>query len=417
MRRCGSVRAPTNNLDMKQQRTGFLAFVANQWSLIFAVCVGTGLAHVGTTTMPLQIGALMDATGRSASQAGLFGFCQIAALAFGMIAIAPRLDRVHPAAIAVGSALLAIAANTGLLFADFFPLQLLFGLLTGLAFGFVFAATIAGAARCKQADRLYGIGNGGGLVLIMIVVAGFPILASHFGPRAIFAGIAALSLICSVFFFGLGRGLRSESQGKHSWRAPGVPGLLFSWIALSLGTGAVYSFSERIGRRSHLPAEVIGLVLSTGLLVGFIGTMTAALVAGRLDRPRALVIGIVGTGAACLMLGFSVNLVSFAVGVFSYMLFYMFLYSFLLGTAAQLDDTGRLGALGGGLERLSFSVGVWVGGLLAQYISYSTVGVLGFTGCILGLLFGFPGLFRALSRPEPETQTGRAQIRMVVRSD
>jgi predicted MFS family arabinose efflux permease len=217
----------------------------------------------------------------------------------------------------------------------------------------------------------------------------------------IFVGIAVLSCICSIFFFGLRRGLRAESQRKLSWRAEGVPGLLFSWVALSLGTGAVYSFSERIGRRSHLTAEVIGVVLSTGLLVGLLGTITAAIVAGRLSRPRALVIGMLGTGVSCLLLGFSANLVSFAAGVFSYMLFYMFIYCYLLGAAAQLDGTGRIGAIGGGLERLSYSVGVWIGGLLAQYISYSTIGVLGLAGCMLGLFFGFPSLIRALRGAEP----------------
>jgi len=353
--------------------------------------------------MPLQIGALMDAAGRSASQAGLFGFCQIGALAFGMILISSRLDRAHPGAIAIGSALLATTANVGQCFVHFFPLQLLFGALTGLAFGFIFAATIAGAAGCRDSDRLYGIGNGGGLVLIMMVVAGLPVAANHFGPRAIFMGIAALSLVCSVFFSGLKRGQRYATDERVSWRTEGVPGLLFSWVALSMGTGAVYSFSERIGRQNHLTSEVIGVVLSAGLFVGLFGTLTAAFVVDRVSRSHALIIGMVGTGASCLLLGYSANLASFAAGIFLYLLFYMFLYCYLLGTAAQLDSTGRVGALGGGLERLSYSVGVWIGGLLAEYISYATIGLLGFAGCMLGLVFGFPSLFRALYRRESTT--------------
>jgi len=80
------------------------------------------------------------------------------------------------------------------------------------------------------------------------------------------------------------------------------------------------------------------------------------------------------------------------------MLFYMFLYCYFLGTAAHLDITGRVGALGGGLERLSYSVGVWIGGLLAEYVSYSTIGLLGFAGCMLGIIIGYPSLFRALYR-------------------
>src|ERR1700726_886649 len=99
---------------MMPQQRGLLGFVTDEWSLVLAVCVGTGLAHVGTTTMPLQIGALMAVTGRSASQAGLFGFCQIGALVLGMIVIPTRLHSVHPAAVAIGGGLLAIAANVAL---------------------------------------------------------------------------------------------------------------------------------------------------------------------------------------------------------------------------------------------------------------------------------------------------------------
>jgi predicted MFS family arabinose efflux permease len=340
----------------------------------------------------------MDGTGRSASQAGLFGFCQIGELALGMILISSRLDRVHPAVMAVGSALLATVANVGLFLVQSFPWQLFLGALAGVAFGFVFAATIAGAAACDEADRLYGMGNGGGLLLIMLIMIGLPVVADRFGPRAIFMGIAGLSLVCSVLLFGLKRKQRITASGIASWRTAGVPGLLFSWAALSMGTGALYSFSERIGKQIHLATEVIGVVLSAGLFVGLLGTAMAAFVGGQVSRSRALVVGMVGTGASCLLLGYSEDLIVFAAGVFLYMLFYMFLYCYLLGTAAQLDSTGGIGALGGGMERLSYSVGVWIGGLLAEYLSYSTIGLLGFSGCMLGLVFGFPSLFRALYR-------------------
>jgi hypothetical protein len=379
-------------------KPALLQFMGNQWRLILASSVGAGLAHVGTTTMPFQIGALMDGAGRSASQAGLFGFCQIGALALGMILISSQLSRVHPAVVAVGSALLAAVANVGLFLVQSFPLQLLFGALAGLAFGFVFAATIAGAAACDEADRLYGIGNGGGLFLIMAVMMALPVIAGRFGPRSVFIGIAGLALGCSGPLLGLKQGGRSTTDGKVSGSTDGVPGLLFSWVALSMGTGAVYSFSERIGKQIHLAPEVIGMVLSAGLFVGLFGAAIAALVGGRVSRSHALVVGMVGTGVSCLILGYSETLVSFGAGVFLYMLFYMFLYCYLLGTAAQLDGTGRVGALGGGMERLSYSIGVWMGGLLAEYLSYSTIGLLGFAGCMLGLVFGFPSLFRALYR-------------------
>jgi predicted MFS family arabinose efflux permease len=105
-----------------------------------------------------------------------------------------------------------------------------------------------------------------------------------------------------------------------------------------------------------------------------------------------------GAGLSCLLLGFATNLSLFAAGVSAYWIFSMFLYSYLLGTAAILDPTGRVGTLGSGVERLGYAVGSGLGGFLAEHVTYSSTGVLGFVGCMLGLTFGFPGLFRALPR-------------------
>ncbi len=88
----------------------------------------------------------------------------------------------------------------------------------------------------------------------------------------------------------------------------------------------------------------------------------------------------------------------FTAGVFSYWVSYMFLCSYLLGTAAQLDDSGRVGTLGGGLERLAYGAGAWIGGILAEHIGYSITGALGFVGCFLGIVVGFPSLFKAIDR-------------------
>jgi MFS transporter, DHA1 family, inner membrane transport protein len=384
---------------MKVPKPPFLMFLRNHRALILASCVGTGLAHIATTTMPFQIGALVDATGRSPSQAGLFGFCQIGALAAGMMLSSSQLGRISTAILASFGALLAAVANVGLFFVQSFPIQLIFGSLAGLGFGCVFAATIAGSANCDEADRLYGVGNGGGLLVIMLVTIAVPAIAGRLGPRSIFMSIACIALVSTGMLSGLEPGGRRPAKVTIPRRAEGAPALLLSWVALSIGTGALYSFSERIGRQIHLTPEVIGAVLSTGLAIGLLGTAIAAFTAGRISRSLALVLGMIGTGVSCLLVGYSASLGTFATGELLYMVSYMFLYCYLLGTAAKLDTTGRVGALGAGLERLSYSCGVWIGGLLAESFGYSITGVLGFAGCMSGLVLGFPSLFRALSRP------------------
>jgi predicted MFS family arabinose efflux permease len=390
-----------NNRHRTREASSLPEFLARQWGLTVAVAVGLGLAHSGTSTMPLQIGALMDGAARSASQAGLFGFCEVGALAIGMIAISPWIDRIHPFMLALAGAMISSAASAGLYFVRLFPLQLFCGTFAGLGFGCVFAATIAGAAASNEADRLYGLGNAGALLLITAIVATLPVVTFRFGQLGIFIGLAAIALAAPWFFAGLTRGERIRPAPGIVWRRKGACGLLLSWAAMSLGTGALYAFSERIGRSIHLSAATIGAVLAAGIFIGVLGTATAAILGRRVNRKRALTVGIVGTALSCLLLGYSSDLSLFAAGVILYWMFYMFLYSCLLGTAAQLDHTGRIGALGGGMERLGYSVGAWVGGVLAEYTSYSTIGLLGFSSCILGLVLGCPSLFRALEDKGP----------------
>jgi predicted MFS family arabinose efflux permease len=375
-----------------------LKFVRLNWFWIIAVCVGSGIGHIGTSAMPFQVGALMDGTGLTSGQAGLFGFVEVGSLAAGMILIASWIDRVPPRIIAIASAFLAGAANLGLYFIHSFSAELICGALSGLGFGFIFAATISAAATAEEPDRLYAIGNAGALLLIVGIMAIIPLIGRHFGPLGVFVSIACLAIAGSVFFLGFRRGQTTSLTRPPAWRIQGAPGLLFSWASFSLGTGALYAFSERIGKTLQIQPETIGIVLSAGVFVGLIGTGAAAVLAGSVNRRRALIVGMLGTGVSCLLLGYAINLTMFIAGVCAYWICYMFLYSYLLGTAAQLDDSGRVGTMGGGLERLAYGAGAWTGGVLAQHIGYSVTGALGFCGCILGIVVGFPSLFRAIDR-------------------
>jgi hypothetical protein len=365
------------------------------WPIV-AVCAGCGLAHVGTSTMPFQIGALIEGGGRSASEAGLFGLVQVGALASGMILISNWVDRIAPRKIAVAGCLLALLANSGLFMLAALPLQLFFAIFAGLGYGFVFAATVAGAAAEPEPDRIYAVANGGALLIVVGVMAALAPAQLQFGSLGVFAALAMLPLLASPFMLGFASCARPRELQLVAWRIPGSVGLLFTWAMFSTGTGGLYAFSERIGHSISLPTTQIALILSSGVFVGVSGTILAALLGGRIKRQHALIVGLVGSALACLLLGFANGPVTFAAGVFTYWVFYMFLYSYLLGTAAVLDPSGRLGTLGGGFERLGYALGAGAGGVLADHAGYSATGVLGFAGCMLGLFLGTPSLLRAL---------------------
>jgi predicted MFS family arabinose efflux permease len=400
---------------LNTSQSNFPRYLARHWSLLLSMSFGSALAHIATTGMPLQVGALMDGTARSASQAGLFAFIEVASLSLGMILISFLAIRIKPLHLAIGGSLLAALADLSLFVAREFPLQLVLGSFAGLGFGMAYSATIAAGASSEDADRTYAIGFGGSLLLVMLIMIGLPFTSAQLGLLGVFACMSGFALFCAPIFRGFkGAAIQTPARSHPVrlavWRIPGATGLLFSWAAFSMGTAMAYVFAERIARNIPLPPTDIGLVLSSGVLVGVAGTGVAALVSQRLNRRVSLVCGLAGSALACFLIGHATTLVLFATGIFAYWIFTMFLYCFLLGTAAILDKSGRLGTFGSGTERLGYAVGAWMGGLLAQHVSYTSTGTFGCAVCVAGIIIGYPTLFRALTERSLLDTIGAKQV-------
>jgi len=388
---------------LKTSRPNTLLFAVRHWSLVQAMSFGSALAHIATSGMPLQVGALMDGTARTASQAGLFAFVQVTSLSVGMILISLSPARIRPFTVAVAGSLLAALGDIGLFFASDFQVQLLLGALAGLGFGFAYSATISAGASSDDPDRAYAVAAGGTLLLIVLIMTILPFTSARLGHLGVFACVAGFALICLPLFRGFkgahgGRQARVRPAHPAVWRTAAAAGLLFSWAAFSSGTAVVYVFAERIGTSIHLPSTDVGLILSAGVFMGMLGAVLAAHFSQRLNRRGALTGGLVGSALACLLISHATTALLFAAGVFLFWIFTMFLYCCLLGTAAVLDESGRLGTLGSGTERLGYAVGAWIGGLVVQYVGYASTGTIACAACLLGVVVGYPALFRTLPR-------------------
>jgi predicted MFS family arabinose efflux permease len=396
-------------------QSNFLQFMARHWSLLLALSFGAALAHIATTGMPLQVGALMDGTARTASQAGLFAFVEVASLSLGMILISVLVARIKPLRVAIAGSLIVALADLSLFVARAFPLQLVLAGIAGLGFGLAYSGTIAAGASSDDADRAYAIGFGGSLLLVVLIMAILPFTSARLGFLGVFACMSGFALFCAPIFRGfkgatIQRPTRLQPARSAAWRTPGAAGLLFSWAAFSTGTAVVYVFAERIAKNIQLVPADIGLVLSCGVFMGVFGTSLAALLSRRLNRRVALVSGLAGSAVSCFLIGHATTLVLFAAGIFVFWIFTMFLYCFLLGTAAVLDKSGRLGTLGSGTERLGYAIGAWIGGLLAQHVSYASTGTFGCAACLAGIIIGYPTLFRALAQRNRPATIGVRQV-------
>jgi hypothetical protein len=347
------------------------------WGLIIGVGVGSAVAHLCTSALPFQIGALIDGYGLNASQAGLVGFFQVGALAISMILFSPMAHRYRPIPLSLASMAAAILANGVIYFAPpFVPVLCILGIVAGTAYGLILTAAVSAAAGAAQPDRIYAAGNSGSLLLIVCILSFLPWVSSYFGPRGTFIAVALVILACAPLVIGFGsqKMAAGDTIMTKSTFSDGLP-LLIVWSLFSLGTGGMWAFVERIGTGLGLSGVTIGGVLSTSAFTGLIGTGLAALAVGRIERITALAIGLIGGGVTCLMFSAVFDLWSFAAATVLYWIFTMFAYVMLLGTAASIDPGGRLGTLGTGCERLAFAIGAPLGGLLVDLGSTKWIGI------------------------------------------
>ncbi len=319
-----------------------------------------------------------------------------------MILIGSWIDRVPIKALAIASALLCAAANLGLFGVRAFPIQLLCGTLAGLGFGCVFAATIAAAAASDEADRLYAIGNGGALLLIMAVMttpAGW--CGTLRRGRNFSRHRRSRAPLLNLFL----RFRARHPPRPHAGCCVAYPRSAGPAVQLGGLLGrhrCTYAFSERIGRSIGLGAATIGVVLSAGVFVGVIGTAAAAYFGGRINRRR----GARGRHGRQWVVVSAAGLRGQRGDLFGRRVPVLDLHHVpVLLPARHGRSTGHVRSsrtLGGGLDRLGYGSGAWIGGLLAEHAGYSVTGILGCAGCGLGLALGFPSLFRALDR-EPDS--------------
>jgi len=329
---------------MTHRRAGTKVGATQQFLHIVAVCVGCGLAHIGTSTMPFQIGALVDGTHRSASEAGLFGFVQVGALAAGMILISPWVDRIAPRRIAVGSCLLAALANTGLYFLHVLPLQLVFAALAGLDTDsysqrpFPVQQPRASPTGCMRSETAARCSSS------------FPSWLSCPWPRHVWAHSAYLRH--SVHWRSSPHLFSWVSPQAGPWRRRGsrlaCPGLRVFYLhgRRSPPHGCAVCVFGAHRQSINLPPAQIALVLSAGVFVGLVGTAVAACWVGGSTAPG---LGHRPVRERLVLPAAGVRSQSRGIrrGRVRVLVFYMFLYSYLLGTAAVLDPAGRVGTLAG----------------------------------------------------------------------
>ncbi|NVN09888.1 MFS transporter [Nguyenibacter vanlangensis] len=354
--------------------------------------------------MPFQISALIERFHLSASNAGWFGFFEIVSLSVAMILAMPLLGHLsHNARAMIGAFLIVIGHVLVYLGPGWLPWIWACAIMGGAGYGLIFAAFISSVSSDGNPDRIYSLACGGGLVVVVAAIMAVPWTTSAFGALGPFLTIAALTILLAPFMRALGRdnpvGAAAAAQSRTALAAGTLP-LLAMWISYSIGSSMVWSFADQTGLAIHVPQNVIVMLSSAGIVMGFLANMFGAVIAGRVSRVLSLVVGILGTALSCLLTALSWSEVTYCAGVLMYWIFVMIAYAYLLGAAAILDRSGRVGTLGGGCDRIAYAVGAPIGGMVLDHGSHLMLGVIGFLFGATLLPVCIPAIARALRRSQ-----------------
>jgi len=171
-------------------------------------------------------------------------------------------------------------------------------------------------------------------------------------------------------------------------------------IALvAAGDGALWSFSERIGRASGLSAPAVGTALAAATCSGLVGAGLADYLATSFGRLRPSTAALAAIAAAGLALGHLSGGWAFALALIAYSVGFFFLVPYLMGAATALDASGRGSIAASSTFLFGAAVGPAIGGtvLSASHGSFAALAWLTIATTVAAGVLVMPAL-RTLDR-------------------
>lgn len=366
--------------------------------LLPAVVAAFVVAYTCENALPLLIGSLIDGFGLDEVGAGILGSLELGGLALASLLLAPRVDRMSRRHLAICGVIAACAGHALSALAGSFPVLVFARIAAGLGEGATIAAANSAAASARDPDRLFAQATVlGGLVAAATLVA-LPYAIEPWGHSGGFGAIVGISILCVPFLFWLPTIPESAaaSRGLLGRRLLGIT-TLASMFLFSVGQGAIWAFSERIGITIGFSREEVGLALGITTLAGLAGGVFAAVLGTRGGRPTLLAVGLGGNVVATWMVVIAGSSGLYLAGLLAWGLAFFFALPYLLGTAAALDPLGRWTAAAAGISAVGVAIGPGVAGLMVGDSGYPALG--GFViACGLGAAVLILPVARAVDR-------------------
>ena len=220
--------------------------------------------------------------------------------------------------------------------------------------------------------------------------------ATGFGLAGFVAVLAAVSVFAAPL------ALKLPTRAVTEYRTDGSPIRLrdapwSAWLGLItivvfyVGGIGVWAFLERIAVHAGLDHDTASNAIAAGLFVGVIGSLSAAVFAGRTKRIWPEVTSGLVLVASLALLTYIQNVVQFYVAVFIFNCSWNFFIPFVIGLVARRDSTGRMSSLVPGTVMIGGVLGPVITGALIRASGYE-VAMWTMTLIVAASIAGYVGI-------------------------
>ena len=359
-------------------------------ALIIAVAAGTYISITSSNFSPLLIGVLADSDIVAEITGAYILTLEICAIPVATFIVLPFIQHINRQRLAITGVMFAtIAQLISPFFLEDYDLFIT-RFCVGLGLGCVYAAVNSVGATSKNPDKVFGYSTAITFLLYAITQPLMSKIIGIFGfsGACIFLTIAGFISLLFIRNFPREPGIVEQQKVEVRWRY--YIALLITIMLFNLAAGTTWAFVERVGvSRFGLDIEIIGLILGVGTAAGVVGAYSASWAYNHLGRINSILFGLVLSGATSYGITNSTTIPVYTGSIILYWFIYLFLYPLLFSAAAELDRSGRLATITGGLLWLAVGIGPAVGGLIASRYTYDIIGWFSFFCCVLAVPFFF----------------------------
>lgn len=344
--------------------------VARSHWLLLGVLGTTGIGLLGSNTMPVFVGSLLEGFGLDESGVGLLGSIELSGVALGSLAVTPLVKRRSRRAMALlGVALAGAGFLTAFATGGASALGLArFG--AGLGCGIALASGNAAGSAHSDPDRLFARVALFGGAISAVILGLLPLVVSAWGFRGGYLALTGICVLAVPLLVCLPPTAEASSRGaveRLPDRALGAATLV-SITLFWLADQALWTFTERIGTGVGLSLEQVGAVLAGGTVVGLLGAVAASALGVSRGRTLPLALGLLGIGCVRVALTGAWSPVSYAALQLCWAATFLFAVPYTIGTAAALDSAGRWAAAASAVGMAGTALGPAPAGyLMAQF--------------------------------------------------